>query len=105
MKLLTVIALLSLSLSSFAGRIIRAGGSCSDTVDPSISTQRLQADLTACAERDAYRNLSAQCSGADFYLSNDNIGQRNVKSSVGPRGRTMVVTALAVGTCERFTQF
>lgn len=105
MKLLTVIALVTFSLSSFAGRIIKAGGACTDTVDTSISTQRLQAELTACAERDARNALARQCSGADYYISNDNIAQRNVKSSVGPYGRTMTVTATAVGSCERFNQF
>lgn len=105
MKFLTVIALLSLSVSSFAGRIIKAGGACTDTVDPSISVQRLQADLTRCAENDALRNLSARCSGVDYYISNENIAQRNVRSSVGPQGRTMTVTATAVGTCERAGQF
>ena len=105
MKFLTVIALLSLSVSSFAGRIVKAGGSCQSTVDQSISAAAQQAEVTKCAEREARSALSRQCSGADYYLSNDNIAQRSAKSSVGPYGRTVIVSATAVGSCERFSQF
>lgn len=105
MKFLTVIALLSLSVSSFAGRLIKAGGSCQSTVDPSISAAAQTAEVTKCAEKEARIALNRQCSGADYYISNDNIAQRSVKSSVNQYGRTITVSATAVGSCERFNQF
>ena len=105
MKTLAVIALLSMSFSSFAGRMIKAGGSCRSTVDPSISFEAQRIETIKCAERDARSALSRQCSHGDYYIANDNIAQRNTRTFGNQYGRTITATATAVGTCERFNQF
>ena len=99
MKFLTVIALLTLSLSSFAG-LMKQGGEAESIVDPSIAPSAQQADLTQRAERQAMSNLYNYCErSASYYLENPAIGQRNVQSSNTAKGRYMKVTALAVGNC------
>lgn len=99
MKFLTVIALLSFSLTSFAG-LMKQAGEAESTVDKSISAQAQQAELTKIAEGRAMSNLYSYCErSASYYLENPAIGQRNVQTANTVQGRYMKVSALAVGNC------
>jgi hypothetical protein len=102
MKSLITLSLLSLSLSSFAGTIRMVGtGECSSTESLRISSEAQQAELTKCAESLAHSDLSKKCEGrGNGWLLESEIARRSVKSSIAADGRTMSVSAMAVGRCE-----
>lgn len=106
MKLLTVIALFSFSVSSFAAVQMRSFQECTNTVSARVSAEVQKAELTKCAEGRAVADLSQKCEGrGTAWLMEANIAKRDYKQYVGPEGRTMTVGAMAVGRCEFNSQF
>ena len=74
---------------------------CASTVDKSISEDSQKSELTKCAERRAHSELSRKCEGRGTgWLLESEIAQRNFKSFSDENGRTMTVSAMAVGRCE-----
>lgn len=102
MKTMIAVSLLALSFSSFAGVSRMIGtGECSGLYPLSANVEAKKAELTKCAESRAHSNLSQKCEGRGTgWLLESEIGRRNFDVQVGPEGRSITVSAMAVGRCE-----
>lgn len=102
MKSLIAVSLFAISLTSFAGVSRMIGtGECSALIPTSASVDAKKAELTKCAESRAHSNLSQKCEGRGTgWLLESEIAKRDFKVQVGPEGRNISVSAMAVGRCE-----
>jgi len=102
MKFLAAVALLTLSVQSFAGVVrVVATGDCTSTVPLTLSAEVQKSALTECAEQEALKNLSDKCERTgQGWLLDAGIAKRGYKTAQEGEGRTMNVSAMAVGRCE-----
>lgn len=102
MKTVAAIALLTLSIQSFAGvaRVVGTG-ECSSTV-PSVFSEAVQKnDLTECAESRALKSISDKCARmSQGWLISEAIGRREYSVTPLNYGRKMTVSVMALGQCE-----
>ncbi len=76
-------------------------GECSSIAPKSSSAEAQKANLTTCAESRAHADLSKKCEGrGNGWLMESEIARRDFNSNQVSQGRSMTVSALAVGRCE-----
>jgi hypothetical protein len=101
MKIITL-TLLLLSFTSMASSMrMFANGECSSIAPKSSSAEAQKGILTTCAESRAHAELSKKCEArGNGWLLESEIARRDFKTAQVSEGRSITVSAMAVGRCE-----